>query len=79
MRGVIAASMAAGSMFWVTGSTSASTGVSPACSIALTVAQNVSGVVITSASGSRPAATMLTCSAAVQEFTAATRAAPACL
>ena len=72
VRGVMAASMASGSMFWVSASTSASTGVRPACRMALTVAQKVSGVVMTSEPGSSPAATMLTCIAAVQEFTPAT-------
>ena len=61
---------------WVTGSTSARTGVSPAWMVALTVAQNVIGVVMTSLPGSRLAVTMLTCSAAVQELTPATCAAP---
>ena len=51
---------------------SASTGVNPACTIALTVAQNVIGVVMTSAPAVNPAATMLTWSAAVHELTAAT-------
>jgi len=40
--------------------------------MALTVAQKVNGVVITSLPASRPAATMLTWRAAVQELTAAT-------
>ncbi len=40
--------------------------------MALAVAQKVSGVVITSEPASKPAATMLTCSAAVQELRAAT-------
>src|SRR5690348_13330030 len=72
VRGVMAASIAAGSMHCVAGSTSVNTGVSPAWMIAFTDAQNVMGVVMTSAPGSSPAATMLTCSAAVQELTAAT-------
>jgi len=42
------------------------------CKIALTVAQNVSGVVITSSPGPTPAASRLRCNAAVQELTAAT-------
>src|SRR6185437_2292241 len=72
VRCEMAASIAAGSMFCVATSTSASTGVKPAWMIALTEAQNVIGVVMTSEPGSNPSATMLTCSAAVQEFTAAT-------
>src|SRR6185437_11646174 len=72
VRAVMAASIAAGSMFWVAASTSASTGLKPAWMIALTEAQKVIGVVMTSEPGSNPSATMLTCSAAVQEFTAAT-------
>jgi len=71
VRGVIRSSMPRGSMFMVTGSMSANTGVAPEWMIALTVAQKVSGVVITSSPGCRPAAIMLTCSAAVQELTAA--------
>ena len=45
VRGVIAASIADGSMFCVEASTSANTGVRPAWMIALTDAQKVIGVV----------------------------------
>src|ERR1700733_5396712 len=56
-----------GSIFNVVGSISARTGVAPACIIALTVAQKVIGVVITSSPLPIPLANMLRCSAAVQE------------
>ena len=52
------------------GPTSANTGVAPACSMVFTVAQKVSGVVITSSPGPIPSATNERCRAAVQEFTA---------
>jgi hypothetical protein len=42
-------------MLPVCGSTSANTGVAPQCTMTLAVAQNVSGVVITSSPGSMPA------------------------
>ena len=70
VRSVTRAATAAGSMFKVTGSTSASTGVAPAWMMALTVAQNVSGVVMTSSPGRSPAASRLRCRAAVQELSA---------
>ena len=54
--GVIAASAAAGSRFSVTGSISANTGVAPQYRIALAEATNENGLVITSSSGSTPAA-----------------------
>ena len=76
VRGVIAASTAARDKFIVPGSQSASTGVAPLCRIAFTVAQNVSGVVITSSPGPRPATTQAKCSPAVQEFTAVTCSTP---
>ena len=59
-----------GSMFMLRGSTSARTGVAPAWMMALTEAQKVNGVVMTSSPGLIPAARMLRCKAAVQELTA---------
>ena len=50
------AARTAGSMFSVSGSMSASTGVAPAWMMALTVAQKVSGVVMTSSPGPTPEA-----------------------
>ena len=44
----------AGSRLQVAGSMSAKTGVAPACTITLAVAQNVSGVVMTSSPGPTP-------------------------
>ena len=77
VRGVIArARPLAGRCSSCAGSTSASTGVAPAWMIALTVAQKVSGVVITSSPGCEPAASMLRCRAAVQELTATAWCAP---
>ncbi len=73
VRGVIAAATAAGSRFIVSGSTSASTGVAPVCKIALTVAQNVIGVVITSSPGPTPESTNARCSPAVQELSPTAR------
>ena len=70
VREVIFSSILAGSMFMVCGSTSTSTGVAPAWMMALTVAQKVKGVVITSSPGCNPAASMARCRAAVQELTA---------
>ena len=55
---------------------SANTGVPPAWMIALTVAQNVSGVVMTSRPASMPAASSERCRAAVPELTATAWAAP---
>lgn len=72
VREVITASIASGPMYWVTESTAANTGVSPACRMALNVVQNVSGVVMISLPNSKPAATMLTCKGTVQALTAAT-------
>ena len=58
----------AGSRLQVVGSTSANTGVAPVWMIALAVAQNVSGVVITSSPAPMPAASNDRCSAAVHEL-----------
>jgi hypothetical protein len=76
VRSVMLALTWPASMFIVTGSTSTSTGVAPAWMIAFTVAQKVSAVVMTSSPGLSPAATMLRCSAAVQELTATACADP---
>src|SRR5437879_11355873 len=70
VRGVIAAAIRAGSIVSVSGSTSTSTGRAPTCSTTLTVAANVSGVVITSSPGPTPLATSAVWSPAVQEFSA---------
>ena len=51
VRGVIAASTAAGSRLNVSGSMSAKTGVAPTRWIELAVAKNVNGLVITSSPG----------------------------
>src|SRR5437899_6697965 len=56
VRGVTAASTAAGSMLNVAGSISTKTGVPPALWIAPAVAKNVNGVVMTSSPGSSPRA-----------------------
>ena len=66
--GVIFVSTSCGEIFIVIGSISAKTGLAPAWIMALMVAQKVSGVVITSSPGPTPAANMLRCKAAVQEF-----------
>src|SRR5437667_9398083 len=52
-------------MFSVSGSTSTSTGRAPTCSITLTEAQNVSGVVMTSSPGPIPSVANAVCSPAV--------------
>ena len=72
----MAASTAAGERFIVTGSQSTTIGVAPLCSTALTVAQKVNAVVMTSSPGASPAATQLRWSAAVQELTAVTCSTP---
>ncbi len=69
MRGVIPRKMAAGSRLR-SGPMSARTGVAPVSRMTLTVAQNVSGVVMTSSPGPIPSAAKARCSPAVQEFTA---------
>src|SRR5262245_28854663 len=55
---------------------SASTGVAPACTIVLTVEQNVSGVVMTSSPGPIPSAARARWSPAVAELTASAWGAP---
>ena len=67
--------MASGEMFR-SSPTSASTGVAPVSRIAFTVAQNVSGVVITSSPGPMPSAASATCIAALPEFTPSACCAP---
>src|SRR2546427_11494248 len=63
-------------MFSVSGSTSTSTGRAPTCSITLTEAQNVTGVVMTSSPGPIPNVASAVCSPAVQEFSASAPGAP---
>ena len=70
VRAVSAVAASAGSMFRVSGSTSTSTGRAPACSITLTEAANVMGVVTTSSPGPIPSVTSAVCSAAVHELSA---------
>lgn len=70
VRGVRAASTWLGSRFMVCLSTSAKTGVAPACTIVFTVAQNVRGVVTTSSPGPTPHARSDRWSPAVHEFIA---------
>src|SRR6266705_4776254 len=70
VQGVIAAAICVASIVSVSGSTSTSTGRAPTCSITLTVAANVSGVVITSSPGPiRPTASAV-CIPAVHELRA---------
>ena len=76
MRGEIAAATAAGEMLSVSGSTSASTGRAPTCSMTFTDAVNVTGVVMTSSPGPIWSATNAVCSAAVQELDASAPGAP---
>ncbi len=57
--------------------TSARTGVAPACMMARTVAQNVSGDVITSSPGPTPSAVRASCRPELHEFTATAYGAPA--
>src|SRR5213080_1203561 len=73
-----AASTAAGERLSVSGSTSTSTGRAPTCSITLTEAVNVSGVVITSSPGPTPSVASAVCSPAVQELSASALGAPRC-
>src|SRR5256884_223373 len=63
-------------MFRVAGSTSTRTGRAPPCSITLTEAQKVIGVVITSSPGPIPSVASAVCSPAVQEFSARAPGAP---
>ena len=67
VRGPTSARTASGSMFSVSASTSANTGVAPACSTAFVVAGHVNDVVITSSPSPSPAATIARCSAAVHD------------
>jgi len=76
VRGVIAASMASGSMFSVSASTSTNTGRAPRCTMTFAVEAKVTGDVITSSPGPTPTASRPRCSAAVHEFTATQCAAP---
>src|SRR5207249_7751516 len=73
-----AASTAAGERLSVSGSTSTSTGRAPTCSITLTEAVNVSGVVITSSPGPTRSVASAVCSPAVQELSASALGAPRC-
>src|ERR1043166_3237435 len=66
VRGVIAAATSPGSMFRVSGSTSTRTGRAPTCSLTLTEAANVVGVVITSSPGPIPRVTRAVCRPAVR-------------
>src|SRR5438445_13800799 len=70
VRPVIAASIRAGLIVSVSRSTSTSTGRAPTCSTTLTVAANVSGVVITSSPGPIPLAGSAVWRAAAHELTA---------
>src|SRR5207247_6393120 len=63
-------------MFSVSGSTSASTGRAPTCSITFTEATNVIGVVTTWSPGPMPAVTRAVWRAAVQELSARAPGAP---
>ena len=76
VRGVMLRRTASGSRFQLRGSTSASTGVAPACTIAFTDAQNVIGVVITSSPGCRPRPRQARCRPAVHELSANAWATP---
>src|SRR3989442_13554117 len=70
VRGVIARSTMAVSMFKVSASTSTRTGRALTCSMTLTEAANVNGVVITSSPGPTPSVTRAVGRAAVHEFSA---------
>ena len=70
VRGVIAPATRLASMFNVSGSTSTRTGRAPTCSITLTEAANVVGVVITSSPGPMPSVTSAVWRPAVQELSA---------
>src|SRR5262245_26362808 len=70
VRGVIRASTWAGSIVYVTGSTSTYTGTAPQYVMAHDVAMNVMGTVITSSPGPTPAASSARCRADVPELTA---------
>ncbi len=68
VRGVIAASISAGSILYVRGSMSTKTGVAPTMPMASVVATNVNGVVMTSSPGPMSSARSARCSASVPEF-----------
>src|SRR5262245_57668718 len=76
VRGVIRASTWAGSIVYVTGSTSTYTGTAPQYVMAHDVAMNVMGTVITSSPGPTPAAKSARCRADVPELTATQCLAP---
>src|ERR1019366_6058561 len=65
-----------GSMFSVSGETSANTGVAPWYKMQLAVAQNVIGVVMASSPGPSPAANAAPCKAPVPELNQPARRAP---
>ena len=67
VRGVIAASMSAGSMLYVFGSTSTHTGVAPVKEMALELAMNEPAGVMTSSPGRMPIARMPSSSADMPE------------
>ena len=71
VRGVTAAAIASGSMFW-SSRTSANTGVAPTATIVAVEATNEFGGVITSSPGPRPSARMPRISASVPELSATT-------
>src|SRR5262245_32138243 len=73
---VTAAAAASGARFHVTGSMSAKIGTAPVCTTTLAVAQNVSGVVMTSWPAPTSAPSSARCSAAVHELTATAYGAP---
>jgi hypothetical protein len=70
VRSPAAIAAAAGSRFLVARSTSTTTGVTPAWMMALTVAANVSAVMITSSPGRTSSASIERGNAAVHELTA---------
>src|SRR5438105_406614 len=76
VRGVTAASTAAGSMFSVARSISANTGTPPSYMKQFALAANEYGVVITSSPAETPAVTHSRCSPAVPDETAAAYGAP---
>ena len=69
VRGVMAASIFAGSMFRVAGSQSTNTALPPAIQMASAVAKNVFAVVMTSSPSFSPRAMNVSHSASVPEFT----------
>ena len=69
VRGVSRASISSTRMLRVAASMSASTGRAPQCTIVLSVATKVIGVVTTSSPGPTPSASRATCRPAVAEDT----------